>query len=66
MKQQGRLGKNFIVYSSLCPNSKLAFREELYFQKCSSGQTKIKDLSSLQGRTLLFVNSLLTDNKVCP
>ena len=51
------LGKNFIVHSILCPLDKLGFREELYFRTSDFGQSKIKNLRPLQGRTLLFVNS---------
>jgi hypothetical protein len=54
--RQARLGKNFIVHSIICPIRKSDFREELYFQTRATGQSKIKDLRPLQGRTLLFVN----------
>jgi len=55
------LGKNFIVHSILCISSKSGFGEELYFQTSYCGYTKIKDLCPVQGRTLLFVNSIVSE-----
>lgn len=57
------LGNNFIVLSILCFSRKSGFREELYFRIRVQGQPKIKDLRPLQGRTLLFVNTLFVDGK---
>jgi hypothetical protein len=56
------LGKNFIVHSNPCLTSQSTFREELYFNIGYFGQSKIKDLRPLQGKTLLFVNRLLIGN----